>query len=160
MNFYKSISPLVNDLYSHIDSTKKFHRSLLPSRHKNLCKIISNVYIQAYHLLQNNEPIHSLINPLFHYFEIGYGMLKKYDLYSRMISFLAHVAIHKDESYIFYSFLFFTGIDKDNPLSRKITSQDVVLYLKLLKSLAFNFSLSNGPMGLNVINLFTSNLVL
>jgi hypothetical protein len=77
-----------------------------------------------------------------------------------MISFLAHVAIHKDESYIFYSFLFFTGIDKDNPLSRKITSQDVVLYLKLLKSLAFNFSLSNGPMGLNVINLFTSNLVL
>jgi hypothetical protein len=87
-------------------------------------------------------------------------MLNKYDLYSRMISFLSHVCIHKEESYILYTFFFFTGIDKENPLSKRITAQDFQLYLKLLRSLSFNFSLTNGIMGLNVQNMFTSNLVL
>lgn len=112
--------------------------------------------MQAYQLLDKKEKLYSLINPLFKYFEMGYGMLKKYDLYSRMISFLSHVCIHKEESYILYSFYFFTGIDRENPLSVRVTAQDFQLYLKLLKSLSFNFNVN----GLNVQNLFTSNLVL
>ncbi len=87
---------------------------------------------------------------------MGYGMLKKHDFYSRMISFLSHVCIHKEESVILYSFYFFTGEDKANPLSARITSQDFQLYLKLLRSLSFNFKMT----GLNVQKLFTSNLVL
>jgi hypothetical protein len=112
------------DLEKNVESNKKYHKNLLPARSKNLCKIISSVYMQAYQLLDKKEKLYSLINPLFKYFEMGYGMLKKYDLYTRMISFLSHVCIHKEESYILYSFYFFTGIDKENPLSGRVTSQD------------------------------------
>ncbi len=55
-----------------------------------------------------------------------------------------------------YSFYFFTGIEKENPLSGRVTSQDFELYLKLLKNLSFNFNVN----GLNVQNLYTSNLLL
>lgn len=87
---------------------------------------------------------------------MGYGMLKKYDLYSRMISFLSHACIHKEESQILYSFYFFTGLDKENPLSVRITSNDFELYLKMLRSLSLNFNVN----GLNVQNLYTSNFAL
>ncbi len=84
------------DLDKNVESNKKYHKNIIPARKKNLCKIISSVYMQAYQLLDKKEKLYSLINPLFKYFEMGYGMLKKCDLYTRMINFLSHVCIHKE----------------------------------------------------------------
>ena len=55
-------------------SRRQRTRKLALSRKNNLFKIISMVYTYAYHLFfDHNQPLQSLLVPLFHYFKIGYG---------------------------------------------------------------------------------------
>lgn len=118
---------------------KKNNRKLALSRQKSLTKIISLVYTYAYHLYFNHQkPLISLIIPLFHYFKIGYGEIKKNDLYLRMLYFLSQTICHKEEYYIFETFILFLGLDlNENRL--KIGKENTCLYLRLLSSLSVNF---------------------
>lgn len=68
---------MIDDLFKHIEVTKRYNKSLIPSREKNLLKTISSVYLLTYKLFEKEEQIHSLINPLLRHFEVGFGALKK-----------------------------------------------------------------------------------
>lgn len=77
--------------------TKKINRILAQSQRQRLSKIISLVITYAYHLYFNRKmSINNLIIPLFHYFKIGYGEIKKNDLYLRMLYFLSQTICHQD----------------------------------------------------------------
>lgn len=130
---------------------KKSSRRLALSRRKSLTKVISLVYTYAYHLYFNHtRPLISLIVPLFHYFKIGYGEIKKNDLYLRMLYFLSQVVCHKEEYYVFQTFILFLGLDLDG--SRlKIGKENTCLYLRLLSCLSLNFRFP-----LNVEQLYTT----
>lgn len=77
-------------------------RALALSRQQSLCRVISFVYTYAYHLYFNHKKeLQNLIIPLFHQFKIGYGEIKKNDLYLRMLYFLSQTISHQSEYYIF-----------------------------------------------------------
>ena len=98
-------------------SKKQTNRQLPLSRKHSLCKIISMVYTYAYHLFfDHSQPLHSLLVPLFHYFKIGYGEIKKNDLYLRMLYFLSQVICHQSESPLFLSLILMLGLDLDGKL--------------------------------------------
>ena len=119
---------------------KKNGRTLPISRQQSLCKIISFVYTYAFHLYFNHQQdLFSLAIPLFHYFKIGYGQLKKNDLYLRMLYFLSQIIAHQEERYIFRSFIDFLGIDIGNN-KNTATVETTCFYLKLLHQLSANFS--------------------
>jgi hypothetical protein len=81
---------------------KRNNRKLPISRQQSLCKIVSFVYTYAYHLYFNHKKsLQNLIIPLFHHFRIGYGEIKKNDLYLRMLYFLSQIVCHQHEYYIF-----------------------------------------------------------
>ncbi len=130
---------------------KRNNRRLPISRQKSLTKIISLVYTYAYHLYFNHQkPLVSLIIPLFHYFKIGYGEIKKNDLYLRMLYFLSQTVCHQEEYYIFETFILFLGLNlDDNKL--KIGRENTCLFLRLLSALSINFRFP-----LNVDLLYTS----
>lgn len=130
---------------------KRNNRRLPISRQKSLTKIISMVYTYAYHLYFNHQkPLVSLIIPLFHYFKIGYGEIKKNDLYLRMLYFLSQTVCHQEEYYIFETFILFLGLNlDDNKL--KIGRENTCLFLRLLSTLSINFKFP-----LNVEHLYTT----
>lgn len=119
---------------------KRNNRKLALSRQKSLTKIISLVYTYAYHIyLNHDKPLINLIIPLFHYFKIGYGEIKKNDLYLRMLYFLSQTICHKEENYIFETFIIFLGLNLDEGNKLKIGKENTCLYLKLLSNLSVNF---------------------
>jgi hypothetical protein len=131
---------------------KRNNRKLPLSRQKSLTKIISLVYTYAYHMYFNHDkPLINLIIPLFHYFKIGYGEIKKNDLYLRMLYFLSQTICHKDEYYIFDTFILFLGLNLDDNCKLKIGKENTCLFLRLLSSLSINFKFP-----LNVGELYTT----
>jgi hypothetical protein len=52
-----------------------------------------------------------MLIPLFNYFKIGYGEIKKNDLYLRMLYFLSQVICHQEENYIFENFITLLGLN-------------------------------------------------
>lgn len=131
---------------------KRNNRKLPMSRQQSLCKIISLVYTYAYHLYFNHQkPIQNLIIPLFHYFKIGYGEIKKNDLYLRMLYFLSQTVCHQDEYYIFDTFILFLGLNLNDDAKLKIGKENTCLYLRLLNGLSINFKFP-----LNVEQLYTT----
>jgi hypothetical protein len=73
------------------------NRVLALSRKQSLCRVISFVYTYAYHLYFNHKKeLQNLIIPLFHHFKIGYGEIKKNDLYLRMLYFLSQIISHQN----------------------------------------------------------------
>ena len=75
---------------------KRNNRKLALSRQQSLSRVISFVYTYAYHLYFNHKKeLQNLIIPLFHHFKIGYGEIKKNDLYLRMLYFLSQTISHQ-----------------------------------------------------------------